>query len=276
MRILISGASGFIGAPLSSYLTSKGHVVVPKSHIQEQFEGFNAVIHLAGEPLTLSRWNQEKKDKIFNSRVEGTRILCEKLNATPNPPKVFISASAIGIYGDRGEEVLDEKSAPGNGFLSHVCKEWENASAILEKRGIRTVKARFGMVLGKGGALAKIKTIYKCGLGATIGNGRGWMSWIAIEDLICAMEHALHVPILGPVNFVSPNALRQEEFSRLFAHVLHRPHFLKVPKFVLRALLGSMAEEMLFPSQHVIPSQLLESGFVFNHPDIKDVLSLNY
>lgn len=287
MRILISGASGFIGAPLSSYLSSKGHIVVPLSHDQligldssfssgskDSYEGFDVVVHLAGEPLSFARWGKHKKEKIYWSRVEGTRALAEMLSSLQTPPKVFISASAIGIYGDRGEEKLDEKSSVGFGFLSRLCRDWESASAPLKKRGIRTIQTRFGVVLGKGGgALAKLVPLYRLGLGASLGTGLQWMSWIALDDLIRAIEFVIDSNIQGPVNFVSPHPIRQEAFSRSLANYLHRPHFFKIPAFILRFLLGEMAEEMLLASARVIPNQLLDSGFLFIYPNIQNVFT---
>ncbi len=290
MRILISGASGFVGAPLVSFLVSNGHTVISLSHSQgsstsifwdpenkiagkDLFEGFDGVIHLAGEPLSFTRWSEKKKEKIKNSRIEGTKFLSQILSSLSKPPKLFIQASAIGIYGDRGEEILDETSEAGNGFLSSVCREWEAASRPLEKIGIRTVKTRFGMVLGKnGGAFAKMEPIYRYGMGAVLGTGRQFLSWIALEDLIRAMDFIIHADISGPVNFVAPTCIRQEAFSRELARTLHRPHFLKIPAEILRGLLGDMADELLLASAHVIPRKMLESGFVFQYPKIQDVL----
>lgn len=291
MRILISGASGFIGVPLCSYLVAKQHEVIPLTRFaslnpraivwdpakgqanRELFTGFDAVIHLAGDPLTLTRWNESKKDKIFNSRVLGTRFLCSILSSLPHPPKVFISASAIGIYGDRGEEILDEKSSLGNGFLPHVCSQWEEASQLLEDRGVRVVKTRFGIVLGSlGGSLSKMLPIYRWGLGSILGTGRQWMSWIALSDLVSALDFLLTSQLSGPVNFVSPHAVRQEEFSRMLAHLLHRPHCLKIPSAILRMCLGEVADALILSSAHVTPSQLMASGFIFQYPKLKEAL----
>jgi uncharacterized protein len=290
LRILISGASGFVGAPLSSFLVSNGHTVISLSHSHgggssifwdienkiaqvDQFEGFDIVIHLAGDPLTFSRWSDKKKEKIKKSRIEGTLFISQILSSLSSPPKVFIQASAIGIYGNRGEEILDETSSEGNGFLSSVCRNWEAASRSLEKMGVRTVKTRFGMVLGKnGGALAKLEPIYTWGLGSILGTGRQWLSWIALEDLVRAIDFIIHTNISGPVNFVAPECVRQETFSRQLAQTLRRPHFLKTPGIILRGLLGDMANELLLSSAHVTPKKLLESGFVFKYPKIQDVL----
>lgn len=291
MRILVSGVSGFIGAPLSLYLRAQGHEVIPLTRSlrqnplailwdpdkhqvnKELFVDFDAVIHLAGDPLSLTRWSASKKARIHDSRVNGTRFLCSILSSLQSPPKVFISASAIGIYGSRGEEILDEKSSPGNGFLSRVCREWEASSQSLENQGVRVVRTRFGMVLGSGGgSLSKMLPIYKLGLGSTLGTGRQWVSWIALSDLICAIDHVLTSDIRGPVNFVSPNAIRQEAFSRTLSHLLHRSHIGWVPAFVLRLCLGEVADELILSSAHVVPSKLLESGFLFKYPSVKEAL----
>lgn len=292
MRILISGASGFIGAPLVSFLSSQGHEVVTLSRSLRQgsvfwdperslvpfqfLEGFDAVIHLSGEPLSISRWTKKKKDRISKSRAEGTSFLSDILGSFDVPPKIFICASAVGFYGDRREELLDEESPEGVGFLPSVCLKWEEACGSLKRQGTRVVNTRFGVVLGKGGALRKIETFYKCGLGATLGTGRQWMSWIALDDLLQGMEHVLHSDLEGPVNFVSPNPIRQEAFSRLLAKTLHRPHVLKIPARLLRLVLGDAAKEMLLPSVRVNPSKLLKSGFTFKSPMIQDVFHVLY
>lgn len=291
LRILISGASGFVGAPLSFHLSAQGHEIIPivRSPIKnpkaivwapergfikrELLEGFDAVIHLAGEPLSLGRWGHRKKDKIFHSRVDSTQFFASLLSSLNRPPKIFISASAIGIYGNRGEELLDESSSVGTGFLPSVCKAWEDASRFLEGYGIRTVRTRFGIVLGKnGGILQKLIPLYKWGLGATLGSGSQWISWIALEDLIHAFDHILQSDIRDVINFVSPNSVRQEVFSTLLARLMHRPSAFKIPASVLRFILGEMADEMLLSSTHAVPLKLLQSGFSFKYPMIRDVL----
>lgn len=291
MRILISGASGFIGAPLSFHFTAQGHEVVRLTRSlsqnpraiswdpekgranRELFEGFDAVIHLAGDPLSLARWDEAKKNTIFGSRVNGTRFLCSILSSLKDPPRVFVSASAIGIYGNRGEEMLDEKSSPGSGFLSRVCTAWEASSQLLEDLGIRVIHTRFGMVLGSGGgSLSKMLPIYKWGLGSVLGTGRQWMSWISLPDLVHAIDHVITFDMRGAVNFVSPDAIRQEDFSRMLARLLYRPHVGKIPAFVLRMCLGEVADELILSSAHVLPTKLLESGFLFKYPHVKEAL----
>jgi uncharacterized protein (TIGR01777 family) len=275
MRILISGASGFIGTPLSSYFRTRGHEVTALSRHELKIpEGYEVVIHLAGEPLTLSRWSEEKKKKIFESRKFGTQHLCHLLAHAKQPPKLFLSASAIGFYGNRGEELLTEESGKGRGFLSDVCKAWEEASFALEQKGVRTIHARFGMVLGPdGGSMKKMLPLYKLGLGAVLGTGEQWISWIALNDLISAIDYCIHSSLQGAVNFVSPDPVRQAEFSQTLAKLLHRPHFLKIPAGWLRFLLGSVANELLLSSTKVNPSKLLATNFSFDYPDLHSALS---
>lgn len=288
-RILVSGGSGFIGSPLISFLESQGYRVVqlvrgsnpisdhsiiwdPEAHIAPEgsFDGFDIVIHLAGEPLTLNRWSKEKRELILKSRVEGTMFLSHLLSTVRNPPKLFISASAVGFYGDRGDALLTEDSTAGTGFLSHVCGAWEEASFSLKNRGVRTAQARFGMVIGpNGGALEKMLPAYRLGLGGKLGDGLQWISWIDLEDLIKAIQHIIHEEsIEGAVNIVSPNPVRQEEFAEELAGLLHRPHFMRVPAWLLRFLLGSVADEFVLSSTRVKPSKLLASNFQFQYPDL--------
>jgi uncharacterized protein (TIGR01777 family) len=246
--------------------------------VREAFEGFDAVIHLAGEPLTLGRWSTKKKQKILYSRTVGTWLLAHILSSLPQPPKVFISASAFGFYGDRGEEMLDEESARGNGFLPTVCSEWEGASQALRDRGTRTIQTRFGIVIGpahsRGGMLHKMLLPYRLGLGATLGTGMQWVSWIALHDLICAMEHILQSHLEGPVNFVSPHPVRQKEFSKTLAQLLARPAWLRIPAPALKFILGQTAEELLLASARVAPVKLLDSGFTFKYPTLKEALTI--
>ena len=288
---MISGASGFVGAPLCSYFSSQGHEIVrlvrakPQSPdeiqwdpvagkaVKEVFEGFNAVIHLEGEPLTLSRWGSEKKKKILFSRTVSTWLLSHILSSLHDPPQVFISASAFGFYGDRGEEQLDEESPAGTGFLANVCCEWEKAGLSLQNRGTRTVKTRFGLVIGpKGGIVQKMRLPYSLGLGPILGSGNQWISWIALKDLIRAMDHVLHSDLEGAVNFVSPHPVRQRDFSQTFARLLSRPTFLKIPASILHLALGQAADDLLLASARVNPKKLIDSGFTFKYPDLSDAL----
>lgn len=291
MRILITGASGFVGAPLSLFFSQLGHEVVsltrsckPSSScipwnpdmneaLSSHFEGFDAVIHLAGESLSIRRWSAAKKEKILSSRVLGTKFLCDILSSVKKKPRVFISASAVGFYGNRGEEILDESSGPGVSFLSSVCLEWEKASLGLASHGIRVVHTRFGAVIGpNGGILQRLLPLYRFGLGARLGSGAQWMSWIALEDLLHAMDFVLRKDIQGVMNFVSPYPVRQKDLSSEFASCLHAKAFLWIPAAVLRCLLGQAADEMLLCSIRVNPKRLCELGFVFKYPLLIDAL----
>lgn len=289
-RILVSGASGFVGTPLVSFLEKSQHQVVPlvrassevpknaivwdpekKEAHEDEFEGFDAVIHLAGDPLTLGRWSEEKKERILQSRVMGTMFLSHILSSCLAPPKVFISASAVGFYGNRGEEELTEESSNGDSFLAHVCSAWEEASFALKERGVRCAHTRFGMVLGKGGALKKMLLAYKIGLGAKLGSGEQWISWVDIHDLVRAINHVIETESLsGPVNVVSPCPVRQIEFSKLLAKDLDQPHFLTLPSWLLHLMYGKVADELLLSSAKVLPAKLLASNFHFEYPDLKD------
>jgi uncharacterized protein len=285
LRILISGASGFIGGFLFSFFSGRQHEVVPLLHEMSasgainwrsgngsSLEDFDAVIHLAGEPLSFERWSARKREKILVSRAEGTSALSQSLAQLRRPPSVWISASAVGYYGNRGEELLDEGSAPGKGFLSHVCCVWEQGSSALNSRGARTVHARFGMVLGfSGGALKKLVSLYRMCLGGRLSTGDQWMSWIALPDLASALDHILQTDSLcGPVNIVSPHAVRQKEFSQLLAQALHRPAFLNLPAWLLRLQFGATADELLLSSARVVPKKLCASGFRFKYPNLQD------
>lgn len=292
-RILVSGASGFIGRPLVSFLASAGASVfqlirpsdkpVPNSIIwdpemglarPEDFEGFDTVIHLAGEPLTLTRWSAEKREKILQSRTVGTMFLSHLLSQTVRCPRLFISASAVGYYGDRGEELLSEESVAGSGFLAHVCCAWEKASFAIRNRGTRVVHARFGMVLGpNGGALNKMLVPYLLGLGGRLGSGKQWMSWVHRDDLIRALQYMIENRSLeGPVNVVSPEPVRQEEFAKTLAGLLHRPHFFGLPAWALRLRFGATANELLLSSARVDCAKLLAAKFRFDYPDLRSAL----
>ena len=293
-RLLLTGAAGFVGRPLASFLEMQGHDVVrlargvpgkgtgesifwdPDGGVlrKEDFEGFAAVVHLAGEPLSLSRWNGSKRSQILYSRTAGTYLLSTVLSEALQPPKVFLSASAIGFYGDRGEEVLTEESGPGRGFLACVCCEWEKACRKIQERGARTVQARFGMVLGpNGGALKKMVPAYRWGLGGRLGTGRQWMSWVALDDLIRALGFLLSTDSMeGAVNIVSPNPVRQEEFSHTLASLLRRPELLSLPAWLLKLRFGLVAEELLLASARAEPKKLLSAGFSFQFPSLREAL----
>ncbi len=275
-RIILSGSTGFIGKALTTFLESQGHEVVKYSSrlrsgcCRQPEMKADIVIHLEGEPLA-GRWTAAKRMRILKSRIESTYNLVKTLNA--NPPKLFICASAIGFYGDRADAMLTEDSPRGRGFLSAVCEKWESIARQL--KGSRVVHTRFGIVLGKdGGAVKKMRLPYKLGLGATIGNGKQWMSWIALHDLLRAIDFIIQNESLsGPVNLTSPNPVPQKEFSDTLARSLHRKAFLRMPKWLVKLLFGQMGEEMLLFSDRVIPKKLIDAGFTFSHPDLEETLS---
>ncbi len=292
-RILVSGSTGLIGSALVLRLAEAGHTVdrLVRTHGEAQqdeilwqpdqkvidrgsLEGFDAVVHLAGENLGTSRWTREKKEKIRASRVAGTRLLAEALAACERPPVVLACASAIGFYGSRGDDVLSEKSEQGSGFLAGVCREWEAACSAASDRGIRVVNLRFGVVLAPhGGALAAMLPLFRKGGGGRLGNGRQWWSWISCADAVGAIEHALGTDsITGPVNVVSPRPVTNREFTKTLGHVLGRPTVLPTPAFALRLLLGEMADELLLASCRVEPARLLATGYAFRHPDLEATL----
>jgi uncharacterized protein (TIGR01777 family) len=236
--------------------------------------GFDAVVHLAGESI-VGRWTAQKQKAIRDSRVEGTRNLAAALAECQNKPAVFVCASAIGYYGNRGEEVLREESAGGQGFLPEVCREWEDATRAASASGIRTVNLRIGLVLSpKGGALGKMLTPFKLGLGGRLGSGRQWSSWIHVDDIAGGIQHAMRTESLsGPVNFVAPNAVRNAEFTKVLASVLGRPAFFPVPALALHLAFGKMAaEELLLSSQLVEPGKLSASGYPFLFRELRPAL----
>jgi uncharacterized protein (TIGR01777 family) len=237
-------------------------------------EGLDAVVHLAGENIADGRWTDEKKRRIRESRVQGTRALCEALAQLENKPKVLVCASAIGYYGDRGETLVDENSSAGGGFLSDVCQEWEQATEPARKAGIRVVNLRIGVVLSpKGGALAKMLLPFQMGAGGNLGSGKQYMSFVALDDVVGAIYHALTTESLsGPVNAVAPNPVRNSEFTKALGKVLHRPTIAPVPAFGARLLFGEMADALLLSSTRVAPTRLLESGYKFQCPDIDSAL----
>jgi len=292
-RILVSGVSGPIGAALLPSLQGCGYQVVrlirgtalgeeqihwdPATPIEpEAVSGFDAVIHLAGESI-VGRWTTAKKAKIRASRVIGTRNLAEALAQANSKPEVFVCSSAIGFYGDRGEEVLNEESAPGTGFLPDVCREWEAATRPAAEAGIRTVQIRTGVVLSpKGGALGKMLTPFKLGFGGRVGNGRQWMSWIDVQDMVGSIHHILKTDRLqGPVNMVAPKPVTNEEFTQTLASVLSRPAIFPMPALAVRLAFGEMGETLLLGSQRVEPARLVASGYAFRFNDLRTSLATN-
>jgi len=235
--------------------------------------GLDAVVHLAGESIA-GRWTVSKKRRIRDSRVLGTRLLSGALAGADPKPSVFVSASAVGYYGDRGEAALDEDSPPGSGFLAEVCQEWEAASARGAEAGIRVVHARFGVVLSsRGGALAQMLVPYRLGLGGVIGTGRQYMSWISLEDAVRAVEYCLATAtVSGPVNVVAPEPCQNKDFVKALGAVLHRPTILPVPATAVRLALGDMGQALLLSSTRAVPTRLSTQGFGFLHPDILSAL----
>jgi uncharacterized protein (TIGR01777 family) len=291
MQVLVSGSTGLVGSALCPLLTTGGHQVTklvrgePKpgeAHwdIQareidaEALSAADAVVHLAGESIAAGRWNTAKKARILNSRVEGTRLLCEALAKLTRPPQVLVCASAIGYYGSRGDEWLDESSAPGDGFLADVCRQWENATRPASDAGIRVVNARFGVILSpRGGALAQMLFPFKTGGGGVISSGKQFWSWISLDDVVGAIHHALlNENLHGPVNVVAPNPVTNTEFTKTLGKVLRRPTIFPLPAFVARLVLGEMANELLLASQRVRPRKLTETNYEFRHPELETAL----
>ena len=294
MKVLISGSTGLIGSALASFLTNAGHDVLrlvrsaPKSDGSEVhwdpesgridnagLEGMDAVVHLAGENIGAGRWTRDRKARIFDSRVKGTRLLCESLANLAQPPKVLVSASAIGYYGDRDEEILNEGSISGFGFLAEVCIEWEIATEPLAQTEIRVVNLRMGIVLSlEGGPLEKMLPPFKMGVGGILGNGRQYMSWISLDDAVGGIHHALVTDSLqGPVNNVAPHPVTNREFTKTLGRVLRRPTLFPLPSFGLRLMFGEeMANELFLSSTRVEPVRLLETGYAFQHPELESAL----
>jgi uncharacterized protein (TIGR01777 family) len=262
MKILVSGSHGLVGKALINSLTPDGHEIMrlgrDKPLDPSTLEGIDAVVHLAGEPIASSRWSDEKKREIRDSRVKGTALLSQTLAQLSRPPSVLVSASAIGYYGNRGDELLTEESAPGNDFLASVCLEWENATNPAIEKGIRTVHARFGIILdAQGGALAKMLTPFRMGVGGRIGTGKQWMSWIAIGDVVNGLKFLIeNRSVSGPVNFVAPNPVTNAEFTKTLGRVLGKPTLLPIPEFGVKLAFGEMGEALLLSSQKVKPGVL--------------------
>jgi uncharacterized protein (TIGR01777 family) len=293
MKILISGSHGLVGTALIKALETEGHEIFrlvrhyPNSEAEIEWspdrysiqlariEGFDAVVNLAGESIAEGRWTDEKKRRIRESRVKGTKLLGDALANLTKPPKTFICASAIGYYGNRGDETLTENSAPGDDFLAEVCVEWEKATALATEKGIRVVNARFGVILdAHGGALAKMLPPFRMGIGGKIGSGKQWMSWIALEDVVGALKFVLaNETLSGPVNFVAPNPVTNAEFTNTLGKALSRPTLFPIPAFGVRLLFGEMADALLLSSQRVEPQRLKATGYEFQYSQLQTVLS---
>ena len=291
LRIAITGASGLIGSALSESLVSNGHTVLKvgrsadSDHIRwdpergkiesEKFEGLDCVVHLAGHNIANGRWSTREKHKILDSRVVGTSLLCRTLGTLKSPPRTLISASAIGIYGDRGNEELSESSTLGDNFLAQVCKQWEASTQPAQSAGIRVAIPRFGVVLStRGGALKKMLPPFWCGLGGRLGSGTQYVSWIAIDDVINAINHIIsHSELQGIMNFSAPNPITNLHFTKALGAVLHRPTLLPVPATILRMALGALADEALLASTRALPLALRNSGYRFMLGDIESALA---
>jgi uncharacterized protein (TIGR01777 family) len=292
MDVVVTGASGLIGTALEGALAAAGHRMVPMTRSAADgdaihwdpdsgaidaagLEGVGAVVHLAGEGIGNKRWNPEQKAKIKESRRVGTTLLSDTLAKLAKPPTVLVSGSAVGYYGDRGDEVLTESSRPGNDFLADVCVNWEGATAPAKEAGIRVAHIRTGIVLaGGGGALPRMLTPFKFGVGGKLGSGKQWVSWIALEDEVGAIVHLLgNDELSGAFNLTAPNPVTNADLTKAIGAALHRPTLIPAPGLALKLALGTeMAEELLLVSQRALPTRLLDSGYTFRHPEIDDAL----
>jgi uncharacterized protein (TIGR01777 family) len=296
MKIAITGATGLIGKSLSEHLEAKGHNILKLSRSinkgkgfvywnykskeidLESLEGVDVVIHLAGENIA-GYWSEQKKEEIERSRVEGTNFLVNSILKLKKRPTDFICASAIGIYGDRGDETLDEQSSLGDGFLAEVGKNWEKESHVLKEHDIRVVNLRIGLVLSKdGGAFKTMLMPFKMGIGGKFGSGKQYMSWVMLEDVIDSIEFIINSKdIYGAVNVVAPSPVTNEQFTKKLGRALGRPTFFTVPSILLKTLVPDMAKEMILSSTRAVPTKLLNSGYNFSYPDLdgafKDLLS---
>ncbi len=290
MKILVSGASGFIGKAIADSLSQKGYKVVslhrnttqktPYWDIENKAielgddQQIDVVIHLAGENIAQGRWSKKKKERILKSRVDGTRLICDFFSKAKYQPQNIISGSAIGFYGNRGNEELNEESARGTGFLPEVCSQWEEATEAASKSGIRVANMRFGMVLSsQGGAFAKMLFPFKIGLGGIIGNGKQYMSWITMNDAVEIIDQIIkNEALCGPINIVSPNPVTNSYFTKMLGKTLHRPAILPFPAFLAKIIFGEMAKELLLASAKVIPAKLQKLGYVFQYPTLETAL----
>jgi uncharacterized protein len=294
MKIVLTGSHGLVGSALLPMLHAQGHNVVRLTHSRPgaaagpnevpwnvdtgsidaiRIESSDAVIHLAGENIA-GRWTEQKKRAIRESRVKGTKLLANTLVKLEHKPHTLICASAIGFYGDRGDEVLDESSAPGTGFLAEVCQEWESAAAAAPQAGIRTVFLRIGVVLAaEGGALKKMLMPFKMCVGGVIGSGKQYWSWVALDDLTGVIMHALNNPsVAGAVNVTAPNPATNREFTKALGKVLSRPTIFPMPAFAARLAFGEMGDALLLSSTRALPKRLIENGYEFRFPELEPAL----
>ncbi len=291
-KVLISGASGLLGSAYSEYLSNKGHSVFRLVRREPNFsneifwnpmtgelelkdiEGFDSIVNFSGKNIAVGRWTKKSKKVIFDSRILTTTLLSESISKLKNPPESFLSSSAVGYYGETGRELVNEGVEPGKGFLSDLCVKWEKATMPAVKAGVRVIQLRNGVVLSpKGGALTKMLTPFRLGIGGRLGSGRQYLSWIMIEDYVRAVFHLMRAQnIQSPVNIVSPEPVTNREFTKILAKVLNRPAILPVPSFILKVLFGEMAVETLLSSTRAIPQLLMGSGFEFKYPALEDAL----
>ncbi len=293
LRVAVGGASGLVGSALATHLAGRGHQVVrlvrhppqiPASEIcwnpaggeidAPALEGLDAVVHLGGENIAGGRWTEARKAAIRDSRVASTRLLSDTVAGLTQPPRTFVCASATGYYGDRGDQLLTEDSAPGQGFLPQVCQAWEAGTEAARQASLRVVNLRIGIVLTpKGGALARMLPPFRMGLGGVVGNGRQYMSWIALSDLVRAIDFLLLAEdVSGPINAVAPQPVTNREFTRTLGRVLRRPTLLPLPRLVVRMLFGEMGQALLLEGHRVLPAKLEQAGFSFLHPRLEDAL----
>jgi len=291
MRVLIAGASGLVGSALRSTLKAAGTDVTPLVRAAAKsgeiewhpnrgsidapaLEGFDAVINLSGDGIANGRWTEEKKHRIVDSRVNGTRLLSETMANLARKPGAFINASAVGFYGSRGDELVDEESGPGEGFLANVCRQWESATAPAEQAGIRVVKLRLGVILTpNGGIMGSMLRPFKLGLGGKVGSGEQVISWVAMDDVVAAIDFILQNDSLrGPINVVAPHPVTNEEFTKILGRVLSRPTFMAMPAFAARLVFGEMADEMMLSSTRVSPKALEGAGYEFQYPQLEPAM----
>ncbi|WP_419864505.1 TIGR01777 family oxidoreductase [Candidatus Poriferisodalis sp.] len=301
MRVAITGIRGLIGGALAASLRADGHEVVGISRRPDPvgapaaaddtaertlawdvaagtidasaLEGLDAIVHLAGESIG-GRWSDRRKTAIMSSRVESTRLLAGVIRELDAKPSVFVCGSAIGFYGDRGDEELTERSLPGEGFLADVCMRWERAAVPIPDAGVRLVRIRTGLVVGPGAeAIERMARITRLGAGGPLGGGRQWWSWISLDDEVRAIRHLIDSDASGAFNLTAPNPVRQRDFQRALSAALRRPSFMSAPRLAIRAALGEMGQALLLDSTRVLPDALTDDGFSFGHPDLADALA---
>ena len=276
-KVAIGGSSGLIGTALSAFLKAQGYEVrpLPRRAIDPgSLAGVDAVVNLGGAGIADGRWGDARKRSILESRVATTTAIVEAMKSAKPMPRVFLSGSAVGYYGDTGNERIDEGAAKGRGFLADVCGAWEAAARPAADAGIRTVLSRTGVVLSPhGGALAKMRVPFSLGLGGPVGDGRQGLSWIALDDLVRALHHLMTADVVGPVNLVSPQPLAQRDFAKELGHALRRPAVLPLPAAAVKLLFGQMGEEVLLSGCFALPKRLAESGFRFEYPEVRGALA---